>query len=123
MSQSWNWRRFPNLPWSPPRRRPRCRYGYVIVGKQIAPGGSCVADVWWSPDLIHWTRARGANDTAGSSQALAVAADDDDRMVALGVQTRHGVTTPLAELSADDGATWRQVPSGTAGAGSLSTPA
>ena len=30
--------------------------GYVIVGKLVAPDGSCVADVWWSPDLISWTR-------------------------------------------------------------------
>jgi hypothetical protein len=130
-------------------------HGYVIVGKQVVPGGSCVADVWWSADLTRWTRARDVNDTAGSSQVLAVAADDDgfysagshnaqpavwatddgrtwttvvlplphgatgvlqqiavqgDRVVARGTQTRDGVTTPLAELSADDGATWRQVP-------------
>ena len=48
--------------------------GYVIVGKLIAPGGSCVADVWWSPDLIGWTRAHDVNDATGSSQVLAVAA-------------------------------------------------
>ena len=48
--------------------------GYVIVGKLIAPGGGCVADVWWSPDLIGWTRARDVNDVTGSSQVLAVAA-------------------------------------------------
>jgi hypothetical protein len=128
-------------------------HGYVIVGKLVAPGGSCVADVWWSPDLTHWTRARDANDTAGSSQVLAVAADDDgfysagshdgqpavwttddgrtwktavlplghgatgvlqqitvdgDRIIARGQQTSGGVTAPLAELSADDGASWHQ---------------
>ena len=48
--------------------------GYVIVGKLIAPGGGCVADVWWSPDLTSWTRAHDVNDTTGSSQVLAVAA-------------------------------------------------
>jgi hypothetical protein len=130
-------------------------HGYVIVGKQIAPGGSCVADVWWSPDLTRWTRAHDANDASGSSQVLAVAADDDgfysagshegqpavwatgdgrtwttvvlplphgatgvlqqiavqgDRVVARGTQASGGVTTPLAELSTDDGATWRQIP-------------
>jgi hypothetical protein len=134
--------------------------GYVITGKLVAPGGSCVADVWWSRDLTHWTRARGANDTTGSSQVLAVAADDDgfysagshdgqpavwtsddgrtwtievlplphgatgvlqqiavhnDRIVALGTQTTAGVTTPLAELSANDGATWHQIPFGAPG--------
>ena len=50
-------------------------HGYVIVGKLVAPGGSCVADVWWSPDLTFWTRAHDVNDTTGSSQVLAVAAD------------------------------------------------
>jgi hypothetical protein len=49
--------------------------GYVIVGKLVAPGGGCVADVWWSPDLTSWTRAHDVNDTSGSSQVLAVAAD------------------------------------------------
>ena len=48
--------------------------GYVIVGKLVAPGGSCVADVWWSPNLTSWTRAHDVNDTTGSSQVLAVAA-------------------------------------------------
>jgi hypothetical protein len=135
--------------------------GYVITGKLIAPGGSCVADVWWSQDLTHWTRARDVNDTTGSSQVLAVAADEDgfysagshdgqpaiwttddghtwttivlplgygatgvlqqvavngDRVVALGTQTRGGVTTALAELSVNEGATWTQVPFGAAGA-------
>ena len=48
--------------------------GYVIVGKLVAPGGGCVADVWWSPNLTSWTRAHDVNDTTGSSQVLAVAA-------------------------------------------------
>jgi len=50
-------------------------HGYVIVGKLVAPGGSCVADVWWSPDLTVWNRAHDVNDATGSSQVLAVAAD------------------------------------------------
>jgi hypothetical protein len=48
--------------------------GYVIVGKLVAPGGSCVADVWSSPNLTSWTRAHDVNDATGSSQVLAVAA-------------------------------------------------
>src|ERR1019366_1939081 len=48
--------------------------GYIIVGKLVAPGGSCVADVWWSPNLTSWTRAHDVNDATGSSQVLAVAA-------------------------------------------------
>jgi hypothetical protein len=50
-------------------------HGYVIVGKLVAPGGNCVADVWFSPNLTGWTRAHDVNDTTGSSQVLAVAAD------------------------------------------------
>ena len=131
-------------------------HGYVIVGKLVAPGGACVADVWWSPDLASWTRAHDVNDTDGSSQVLAVAAQAHGfvsagsyegkpavwtttggttwttivlplpsgtgvlqqvavtgrRVVALGVQTVAGLTTPLAELSVDGGATWQQVPFG-----------
>ncbi len=49
-------------------------HGYVIVGKLVASGGNCVADVWWSPDLTVWTRAHDVNDATGSSQVLAVAA-------------------------------------------------
>jgi Protein kinase domain len=49
--------------------------GYVIVGKLITPGGGCVGDDWWSPDLASWTRAQAVNDVTGSSQVLAVAAD------------------------------------------------
>jgi len=48
--------------------------GYAIVGKLVAPGGACVADVWWSPNLTSWTRAHDVNDATGSSQVLAVAA-------------------------------------------------
>jgi hypothetical protein len=49
--------------------------GYIIVGRLVTPGGSCVADVWWSPNLTTWTRAHDVNDATGSSQVLAVAAD------------------------------------------------
>ena len=48
--------------------------GYIIVGKLVAPGGNCVADVWWSPNLTFWVRAHDVNDATGSSQVLAVAA-------------------------------------------------
>jgi hypothetical protein len=134
--------------------------GYVIVGKLVAPGGGCVADVWWSPDLARWTRAHDVNEADGSSQVLAVAAQAHGfvsagshngqpavwtttsgptwttmvlplshgatgvlqqvavhgrRVAALGVQTLGGVTRPLAELSADGGATWRQIPFGAPG--------
>jgi len=48
--------------------------GYAIVGRLVAKGGACVADVWFSPNLIDWTRAHDVNDATGSSQVLAVAA-------------------------------------------------
>ena len=130
--------------------------GYVIVGKEVAPSGVCVADVWWSPDLASWTRAHDVNDVTGSSQVLAVAAGphgfisagshdgqpavwtttdgrawttivlplpsgatsgvlqqiaiSGNRVLALGQQVVAGVTTPLAELSTDGGATFQPVP-------------
>jgi hypothetical protein len=79
-------------------------HGYVIVGKQVAPGGSCVvADVWWSADLTRWTRARDVNDTAGSSQVLAVAADDD------GFYSAGSHNAQPAVWATDDGRTWTTV--------------
>jgi hypothetical protein len=149
--------------------------GYVIVGRLVAAGGGCVADVWWSANMTSWTRAHDVNDTDGSSQVLAVAAGahgfvsvgshnsqpavwtttngrawktivlpppvkgggevggasagalqqvaiNGNRVVALGQATigkgpAIGSATgtepgavPFAELSADGGATWQQVP-------------
>jgi hypothetical protein len=49
--------------------------GYVIVGKEVEPDGSCEAYVFHSADLASWTRVHDVNDTGGSSQVLAVAAD------------------------------------------------
>ena len=48
--------------------------GYVITGTVAGPGGAYSRAVWWSPDLVTWTRARDVNETGGSSQLLAVAA-------------------------------------------------
>ena len=48
--------------------------GYVVVGKLVARGGACAADIWWSPDLGAWAHAHDVNDTTGSSDVLAVAA-------------------------------------------------
>ena len=49
-------------------------HGYVITGTVAEPGGAYSRDVWWSPDLVSWTKARDVNDTGGSSRVLAVAA-------------------------------------------------
>ena len=48
--------------------------GYVIAGNLAGPGGTSVADVWWSRNLTSWTRAPDVNDAGGSNQVLAVAA-------------------------------------------------
>jgi hypothetical protein len=48
--------------------------GYVIAGTLVMPGGGSVTDVWWSPNLISWTRANNVTSTVGSDQVLAVAA-------------------------------------------------
>jgi hypothetical protein len=45
------------------------------VSKEVEPDGSCEAHVFHSADLATWTRAHDVNDTSGSSQVLAVAAD------------------------------------------------
>ena len=49
-------------------------HGYVITGTVAEPGGAYSRDVWWSPDLVTWTKARDVNDTGGSGRVLAVAA-------------------------------------------------
>ena len=49
--------------------------GYVIAGKEVEPDGSCEAYLFHSFDLASWTRGHDVNDTGGSSQVLAVAAD------------------------------------------------
>jgi hypothetical protein len=133
--------------------------GYVILGKLAVAGGGCVADVWWSPDMRTWVRARDVNEVTGSSQTLAVAAEPDGfvsvgshqgkpavwvtsngrvwrtivlplpagapnaqlnqiavsgrRVVATGGPAIAGAPTrAFAELSADGGATWREIPLG-----------
>ncbi len=77
--------------------------GYVILGKLLASGGGCVADVWWSPDLTRWKQAHDVNDTAGSSQTLAVAALPGG-FVSVG--SHEGV--PAAWVT-PDGTTWRTI--------------
>src|ERR1700733_12238670 len=77
--------------------------GYIILGKLAVQGGGCVADVWWSPDLTHWTRAHDVNATTGSSQTLAVAALPDG-FVSVGSHDGR----PAAWVTSD-GTTWRTI--------------
>jgi hypothetical protein len=78
-------------------------HGYVIVGKLVAPGGGCVADVWWSPNLALWSRAHDVNDATGSSQVLAVAAD------ARGFVSVGSHNGQAAVWTTTDGPTWRTI--------------
>jgi hypothetical protein len=78
-------------------------HGYVIVGKLVAPGGSCVADVWWTPNLTLWTRAHDVNDATGSSQVLAVAAG------ARGFVSAGSHNGKPAVWTTTDGTTWTTV--------------
>ena len=78
-------------------------HGYIIVGKLVAPGGSCVADVWWTPNLIVWSRAHDVNDVTGSSQVLAVAAD------AHGFVSAGSHNGKPAVWTTTDGTTWTTI--------------
>jgi hypothetical protein len=49
-------------------------HGYVITGTVAEPGGANSRDVWSSPDLVTWTKARDVNEEGGSGRVLAVAA-------------------------------------------------
>ena len=49
--------------------------GYSVVGRPAGPDSASVADVWWSKDLISWTKAQDMNVMSGPIQVLAVAAD------------------------------------------------
>ena len=77
--------------------------GYVIAGELVAPGGSCVADVWWSPDLTGWTRAYDVNLATGSSQVLAVAAGAHGFVSAGSDQGKPAVWTTV------DGVSWKMI--------------
>ncbi|MGD0246196.1 MAG: hypothetical protein ABSB59_38520 [Streptosporangiaceae bacterium] len=77
--------------------------GYVILGRLAVPGGACVADVWWSPDLASWKQAHDVNGTTGSSQTLAVAALTDG-FVSVG--SHNG--KPAAWVTSN-GTTWRTI--------------
>jgi hypothetical protein len=77
--------------------------GYIIVGKLVAAGGGCIADVWWSPNLLIWTRAHDVNLATGSSQVLAVAADAGG-FVSVG--SHNGKP---AVWTTTDGSSWRTI--------------
>ena len=77
--------------------------GYVILGRLAVPGGACVADVWWSADLLTWKQAHDVNGTDGSSQTLAVAA------LAGGFVSVGSHNGKPAAWVTSDGTTWRTI--------------
>jgi hypothetical protein len=78
-------------------------HGYVITGTVAEPGGAYSRDVWWSPDLVAWTKARDVNDTGGSSRVLAVAAGP------VGFVSAGSHDKLPAAWTSSDGRTWTAV--------------
>jgi hypothetical protein len=78
-------------------------HGYVITGTVAEPGGAYSRDVWWSPDLVTWTKARDVNDTGGSNRVLAVAAGPSGFVSAGSHDNLPAVWT------SSDGRTWTAV--------------
>jgi hypothetical protein len=75
----------------------------MITGTVAEPGGVYSRDVWWSPDLVTWTKARDVNDTSGSGRVLAVAAGPAGFVSA-------GSRDDLPEVwTSSDGRTWTAV--------------
>ena len=77
--------------------------GYVIVGNPAGPGGAAAPDLWWSSNLTTWTRGTDMNDTNGSSQISALAADAHEFMA---VGSHNG--QPAVWTTAD-GQTWTTI--------------
>jgi serine/threonine protein kinase len=78
-------------------------HGYVITGTVAGPGGAYSRDVWWSPDLVTWTKARDVNETGGSNRVLAVAASPSG-FVSAGARENLPVV-----WTSSDGRTWTAV--------------
>ena len=77
--------------------------GYVITGTVAEPGGASSRDVWWSPDLVTWTKARDVNETGGSNHVLAVTAGPSG-FVSAGAHENLPVV-----WTSSDGRTWKAV--------------
>ena len=78
-------------------------HGYVITGMVAETGGAYSRDVWWSQDLVTWTKSRDVNETGGSNRVLAVAAGP-----AGFVSAGSHENLPVVWISSD-GRTWTAV--------------
>ena len=65
--------------------------------------------VWTTTDGRTWRKVVLPLPPGSATGVLQQVAVNGSRVAALGQQTAAAVTVPLAELSADGGATWRQV--------------
>ena len=77
--------------------------GYVILGNPAEGSGAAGPALWWSPNLTSWTRGTDMNDTSGSSQISAVAADTH-LFMAVGSHDGHPTV-----WTTTDGQTWTTI--------------
>ena len=91
-------------------------HGFVSVGSH----GTQPA-VWTTTDGRLWTTIVLAMPAGASSAALQRVAINGERVVALGQEITASGATPFAELSADGGASWRQVRFSAPGPGTVIT--
>jgi len=91
--------------------------GFMVVGSHDGHPA-----VWSTTDGLTWTTiVLGLPAGASAADLDLVAINAGNRVVALGVQQEGGHDRPLAEVSADGGASWQRVPSGPTGPGALVT--
>ena len=100
----------------PGSRRGR-RSSRLRVGRPARPAARCVDHDRWAPV----DDDRPGQPAGASSAVLRQVAVKGDRVVALGQAITAGGPVPFAELSADGGASWRQVPFSTPGPGTVIT--
>jgi hypothetical protein len=73
--------------------------------------------VWITTDGQDWTTIKLGLPPGASAAALTQVAINGDHVVALGQATKAGRSVPFSELSANGGASWQEVPFGSAGPG------